>query len=284
MIKTLLMKNARRVRRLLSPEQEYRIRRLMMQATPVAARSPHRLIVHACTWKSASQWVRIVLSDARVYRYSGLKPHFLRQAEVMQSHLSDRDKLPKGSILTPAYLTYEEVAAGSATDAERYFFVMRDPRDLVVSRYFSRLSAHPDNDRILQLRDELKNMSLADGLRHTIDDSQAIYDILESWSNQRHNPAVRLVRYEDLTGAASKQTWTAVFEHCGIQMPQAPLSALLTDYSFEKMSGGRAPGDENASHKYRKGMAGDWVNHFNDATLKHFEERFGGLIQKLGYN
>lgn len=283
MLRTMLMKNARRVRRLLSPEQEYRIRRLMMQATPVSARSPHNLIVHACTWKSASQWVRIVLSDARVYRYSGLKPHFLRQAEVLQSHLADRQKLPKRSILTPAYLTYEQITAAKPHGSERYFFVMRDPRDLVVSRYFSRLSAHPDNERILQLRDELKRMSPTEGLRHTIDDSQAIYEILESWSNQRENPAVCLVRYEDLTGDAGEEAWGKVFAHCGIEMPRATLAALLADYSFEKMSGGRAQGEENASHKYRKGMAGDWVNHFDDATLEHFMTRFGPLMQKLGY-
>ena len=53
--------------------------------------------------------------------------------------------------------------------------------------------------------------------------------------------------------------------------------------SFEKMSEGRKPGEEDPSSFFRKGIAGDWKNVFNGRDRQAFKEEAGELLIKLGY-
>jgi len=53
--------------------------------------------------------------------------------------------------------------------------------------------------------------------------------------------------------------------------------------SFEALSGGRRRGECDNQSFYRKGIVGDWKNHFDDLSRAAFE-RFGGkLLRELGY-
>jgi hypothetical protein len=54
-------------------------------------------------------------------------------------------------------------------------------------------------------------------------------------------------------------------------------------HRFEAQTRGRRAGSEDTGSHYRKGVAGDWVNHFDDVHVKAFKDRFEGLIPKLGY-
>jgi hypothetical protein len=52
---------------------------------------------------------------------------------------------------------------------------------------------------------------------------------------------------------------------------------------FEAKTKGRKAGVEDTSSHYRKGVPGDWVNHFTPDHVEAFEERFPGLFERLGY-
>jgi hypothetical protein len=52
--------------------------------------------------------------------------------------------------------------------------------------------------------------------------------------------------------------------------------------SFRAVSG-RSAGDEDLSSHLRKGIVGDWKNHFDGAALSRFEAVAGPLLQELGY-
>ena len=52
--------------------------------------------------------------------------------------------------------------------------------------------------------------------------------------------------------------------------------------SFEKMSG-RRPGQEDATSHLRKGVVGDWREHFDDEISFRFESIAGYLLTELGY-
>jgi lipopolysaccharide transport system ATP-binding protein len=51
---------------------------------------------------------------------------------------------------------------------------------------------------------------------------------------------------------------------------------------FEARSGRRRGEEDVASHE-RKGVAGDWKNHFTDKVAKAFKDRFGELLVATGY-
>ncbi|NNE34596.1 MAG: hypothetical protein HKN13_05145 [Rhodothermales bacterium] len=55
------------------------------------------------------------------------------------------------------------------------------------------------------------------------------------------------------------------------------------DHRFEKKSGGRKKGVEDGNSHYRKGVAGDWVNHFDRKHCEAFIDRFSDVLQVTGY-
>ena len=66
-------------------------------------------------------------------------------------------------------------------------------------------------------------------------------------------------------------------------VPAAVLLEIAYRHRFERITRGRKPGQEDPGSHYRKGVAGDWKTHFTVSVAERFEERFPGMIQKLGY-
>ncbi|MGH6933448.1 MAG: sulfotransferase domain-containing protein, partial [Dongiaceae bacterium] len=54
--------------------------------------------------------------------------------------------------------------------------------------------------------------------------------------------------------------------------------------SFERLSGGRKPGEEKPQAFMRKGAVGDWRNHFDDRARDIFERSAGPLLRRMGYD
>jgi lipopolysaccharide transport system ATP-binding protein len=76
-----------------------------------------------------------------------------------------------------------------------------------------------------------------------------------------------------------------ILDHLGIEIPPKRLRKIVKKCSFESLSGGRIPGDENRHHHYRKGVAGDWKNHMPEGgrVYEEFVKRWGALVEELGY-
>ena len=53
---------------------------------------------------------------------------------------------------------------------------------------------------------------------------------------------------------------------------------------FQRFSGGRLRGDEDRASHFRKGVAGDWRDHFDEEAVRSFEAQAGGLLRDLGYS
>ena len=67
------------------------------------------------------------------------------------------------------------------------------------------------------------------------------------------------------------------------RVPAQSILGVVHARRFKKLTGGRAPGEENVKSHYRKGVGGDWVNHMNEEHVAAFKERYGDLVLKLGY-
>jgi lipopolysaccharide transport system ATP-binding protein len=61
------------------------------------------------------------------------------------------------------------------------------------------------------------------------------------------------------------------------------LLGIVHRHRFAAKAGGREPGYVDESSHYRKGVAGDWTNHFTPAVEREFKRRHGHLLIKLGY-
>lgn len=241
-------------------------------------------VYHCCAHKTASQWIRKILSDPCVYRYSGLKSYHYqselyggRDSRALKNRVFAKP-FPTGTIISPLYVSFDNFQTIPKPERYKAFFVERDPKDILVSWYFSIRYSHTLSDNIARHRQVLNTMSFDDGMMYAMDRLQhsGHFQLLASWINASKRDAnVRVVRFEELTGPESNNVFTALFEHCDISMPRDVLHQLLTKYSFEALSG-RKPGEEKKDSHYRKGISGDWKNYLSEPLIKRFEELSNG--------
>jgi lipopolysaccharide transport system ATP-binding protein len=164
------------------------------------------------------------------------------------------------------------------------FVVIRDLRDTLVSLYFSLKVSHKIiSENVADGRQILNETSEEDGLLFLIDErGRASANIQHSWLQAcRAEGDVRLFRYEDLI-ANEQQEFARIIEYCQIEIAPQKLSKIVDKNSFSNLAG-RKPGEEDISSHYRKGISGDWKNHFTDRIKTEFKQKFGQLLIDTGY-
>jgi hypothetical protein len=89
------------------------------------------------------------------------------------------------------------------------------------------------------------------------------------------------VRYEDLLVRPVEET-TRLLQFLGADAAEDTVKQCVEVTSFERVSK-RKPGEEDSSSFFRKGVAGDWRNVFNEEDKQVFKKVAGNLLIELGY-
>jgi LPS sulfotransferase NodH len=104
---------------------------------------------------------------------------------------------------------------------------------------------------------------------------------IQAWTNTGISPDCT-ISYE-----AMKEDYDAVlnniFDTLNLKNTPAIREACIKSGSFEKLSGGRKAGEGVATAKARKGVSGDWRNHFTRHDAELFENLTHGLLADVGY-
>jgi len=192
--------------------------------------------------------------------------------------------------------------------------LVRDPRDVVVSGYWSHKKTHPPHNwaEMLELREKLNAMPMAEGLFLEMDFLGKYFQAMYEWDYG--NPAVLELRYEEVTRGenldhvfrflgfrgstapldrARHVVWRTLnklnnrglvpFRNSTLDLPLDAQRAIAEANTFERLAGQRRKGQEDTGSHYRKGVPGDWRNHFEDRHKAYFRSTYGGLLQRLGY-
>jgi hypothetical protein len=202
----------------------------------------------------------------------------------------------------------------SALDDFRGFHVIRDPRDIVASSYFSHLHSHPTSEWP-ELEEHRRNLQAVDkerGLFVVIDFLEDVFQDIATWDYT--DPRVLELKMEDVVQAPGKLL-TNVFVFLGLvddsrtgmrgevvavlsslkrrrpslvpfrltPLPPSVVNGILGRNTFAVKANGRAVGIEDVGSHYRKGVPGDWVNHFGPGHKEYFKARYGDLLISLGY-
>lgn len=159
-----------------------------------------------------------------------------------------------------------------------YLIMYRDLRDVAVSHvfYVQRTPWHPEHP-------DYNGLSIEEGLRHF---GQTLLpefvDWIRSWYANRDSERSLIVRYEDLLAdtVATFREVARLFE-----LPDDPdtVESIVEAHRFENLSGGRDRGENADDSFFRKGVSGDWKNHFTPQLKTQFKEVAGQALIDFGY-
>lgn len=93
---------------------------------------------------------------------------------------------------------------------------------------------------------------------------------------------VLIVKYEDMK-SLPVPTLKGVFDFLGVDNRDSIVENCLRLNSFERSSRGRRPGEADHNNFYRKGIVGDWKNHFSPENIALFKEISGETLIAAGY-
>lgn len=104
-------------------------------------------------------------------------------------------------------------------------------------------------------------------------------DFIDRWHGR---PGIFTTSYEAVLEDPGREL-CRVLETFGLPVDMARVEAAVEKYSFANQSGNRQPGEEDIKSFVRKGIAGDWVNHFTAEAREVFDHYAGDYLIKLGY-
>jgi len=151
-----------------------------------------------------------------------------------------------------------------------YLHLIRDGRDVVISKYFFERDFYPKNG----ITEELK-MSFDDYVEAT---SLEWAEYVTAWQEE----PVPVIRYEDFLNNATGALDSLLNRVAGIQLSRSLLDDVVNNLSKERLS---ASLSKVFSHNtfVRKGIAGDWKNYFSERNVAAFKAVAGDALVSLGY-
>ncbi|NEQ69441.1 MAG: sulfotransferase domain-containing protein [Symploca sp. SIO2D2] len=244
----------------------------------VTSKSGFDNVYYCCVQKTASQWIRRIFEDPTVYKYTGLDV-------VPYEHLGLNEAVfdqpfPVGKVVAHLYVGFDTYDSIPKPRKSRAFFVTRDPRDAVVSWYYSAKYSHIPVYPMDEMRPKLAELDFDDGMKYVVDKLSAFgyFDAQRSWQESGE----KVFRYEDLAEdhAGFIEQLLSFLE---VPIPAEELQSLCDRFAFENFSG-RKRGEENKFSHYRKGQPGDWKEQMSDDVYDYFARETGDLVKLLGYD
>jgi len=265
--------------------------------------------------KCASTWIHNIL-DA-VAADAGWKLAYLFDEKLFDCdlpHYLERERTD--------FLSYVNADQKHVNDLppHRGFHVIRDPRDLVASAYFSHKNSHPTETwpELVGHREKISGLSKEEALFEEMDFNAHFIDHIATWNYDQ--PHVLELKQEEFT-TDPYRGFLRVFEFLGAldeehyakrsqvryllqattnilnrlsngwwplrvpmdRIPGERLMGVAYDNRFQKFSKGRVKGKVDDKSHYRKGVGGDWINHFTPEHVTEFKKRWPGLVSRLGY-
>ncbi|MCP4596124.1 sulfotransferase domain-containing protein [Neptuniibacter sp.] len=235
-------------------------------------------IYYCCVQKTASQWLRAVFDDPLFNQYTGLAMHPYRVLGLNTANITE--PFPEKTVVTHLYINNDTYKNIKKSGAYKTFFITRDPRDSVVSWYYSAKYSHKLMDPIPEMRAQLVQLNRDDGLRYIIDkiDSFGYFDAQLSWAKSGE----KVFNYE-LISRDPEEFLKQLFIFLDIHMVPEDFQQLCHKHSFQKKADGREQGEEDINSHFRKGVVGDWKTHLDQGLLDYLDSKSPNLIEELGY-
>ncbi len=183
----------------------------------------------------------------------------------------------------------------------RVFYLYRDGRDVMTSYYFHRVRTARHSDRpgragMGRTYDKLfgEGYDPADVVRHMPRFIEFEFthagrgtplnwrDHIEDWHRPESGGRVTYLSYEELRRDCAGALGRALEAVTGEAVDRWRLEATVEKMSMKRQTG-RDPGQADPAHFVRKGIVGDWRNHFSREAAEVFNHLAGDALVRLGY-
>lgn len=251
------------------------LRRLQSLVGAVVHDHPHRNLFITAMPKSGSTWLARMVASIPGYRewtppYITDTDHTLQPESLRQP--------PMGYTVTKLHSrpTPEHIALLNGLQRP-YVILFRDLRDAAVSGYFFLRGVY-QHESAQQYHD----LDVEEGIARWMDDKLAERVAwIDGWMDGRDVKWGLVVHYEDLI-RDPLDAFHGICDHYEIDITVAHMRKIVDRHSFQRATG-RKPGTADAKSFNRKGIAGDWVNHFTPALKDKFKSIAGDALERFGY-
>lgn len=168
-------------------------------------------------------------------------------------------------------------------DLQKYrtLVMVRDPRDLLVSGYYSYSKSHampeaPDKAAdLLALREKMQNQGIDS---YVLEASERTRENMQQYIDLRQShPSICILKYEDML--ADFPTWLDnLLEHC-----QWQISVSLRDTLIRQSTPQTDKVREDVSNHRRQVTPGNYKAKLQDQTIAQLDEKFAEIFVELGY-
>lgn len=238
---------------------------------------PLRNVYAATTQKAGSQWSKALFGHDLVRAATRMEtfPQFRYDEDQF------RRRFPAGCFVPGLYLSYPAYSAIHKPRPYSTFYIARDPREIVVSWYFSVRDTHRPSGSVPSLRATLRSLSLHDGLLFSIEELAQPLLGMGTWIDVPE-PEVAFFRLEDID-RKPEMTVRQLLKHCGVELAEADLRRVLSETSREALQVRDLEQRTGGESHYRLRRSG-YRQHFTKAHYTAFRTATGDLVERLGYS
>ena len=177
------------------------------------------------------------------------------------------EKTPEHTLCMPTLL--------AAFPDARFIHIIRDARDVCVSGWFHNLRDGGETFR--QRFPELNSY-----IQYTLTHHWKPYIQQARAFGGGHAHRYLELRYESLHEQPEVEIGR-MLQFLEVDDGEASIAACAKAGSFERLAGGRGQGQEDRGSFFRKGVVGDWRNHFDASNIATCQHCAGDMLRELGY-
>ena len=268
--------------------KKFRIERKLIQHSHSTA-SSHPSILHFSVNKAATQYVKSIIQQcARVNNLVKVSLHdyafhsdfpYLNTLSADQMQQYQHVFKPQGY----AYSVFGGMIEG-IPNFEQFLTILmlRDPRDVLVSEYYSVAYSHFAPSRhsrkyaqFIQLRQHTQTLSVDEYAMAQCDRVYATFARYQRLLVDQY-PAVYITRFEEMV--SDFPTWlSALLNYCELDIGDRLRQTLIENHRAIQ------PRQENAQRHLRKGAVGDYREKLNPETIDYIEAKLAPVLTAFHY-
>jgi hypothetical protein len=185
--------------------------------------------------------------------------------------------VPRGYCFA-GFRTFPEYLEEFDLSSFKKILLIRDPRDMIVSHYFSQKISHdlPPGElgaKLKAIRSSLNRKTID---QYALESAAGVRRKYAQYQQAVFDSNLKLYRYEDVI--FSKRKWLAsVLEFVGIDMPMEAINRIADRQDFR-------PKVEDPGRHIRRVTPGDHRNKLQQETILELNQVFAEVLERFGYS